>query len=761
MATDIQTNPFEKLLYAKKEAEEELSQIVTATNAEALLTCMISQLLLMSPEQNIGDEFGNHPAMLEILAKECIPSFGKNSDLPISPLLTNHCYALLETIAQGKMFENFPSSTSGESASEIVAHLEMYSQIVRGSAYPEQTYFKIEQVQGRFDNWFEKTVGISPSRTVQVVLALVKHAETMGTSTLDDVRAAGNELKEKYQAILKTKKRTESEQQFLDTFPKGKDGIAGAFCCGYSAKLNEIMPELLPVELTELEIQPRLNDTEKSAFKELFSVNKDSIANVEHMQRKTFYEHTSGKIIFSEISNSFDVIWDKFEEIAKNDGKFYSSRYQKHKANWLEQRAYKHLCSIFPEHCVYRNLSYVDPTKENGTTELDLAVKWGPFLLIIEAKAKQFRFESVTGDAGRLRTDIKKNVADSYEQSLRAIQYIEENEKCEFTEIDSKRLLSFSRNDVHRIFPISMSFHHLAGVATQLNELSELGLFVEQKYPFSICDSDFELLTKAQLSPDTFLHYISRRLEVLQSNIRWQGDELDLISAYLDSRLLLPNMMDPSQETPDSISFGGYSKKFDQLMAFERGEYPDKPTIELKLPEGVNNIFTQLKSWDDNGARWISFALLELEDSVLYSVAQALNELKHTSITHDGFRRMSFHQGDTSISVVGSSVATFEELKQNMHKRGLIEKYRRKKQKSIVFGVLCNGNDKVFESADYMDFDWQLDDDMEALVESEPAFVPSTIPKRNDPCFCGSGKKYKKCHKNIVEENKRKYTNLA
>lgn len=30
----------------------------------------------------------------------------------------------------------------------------------------------------------------------------------MGTTTLDDVRAAGNELKEKYQAILKTKKRT-------------------------------------------------------------------------------------------------------------------------------------------------------------------------------------------------------------------------------------------------------------------------------------------------------------------------------------------------------------------------------------------------------------------------------------------------------------------------------------------------------------------------------------------------------------------------
>ena len=103
----------------------------------------------------------------------------------------------------------------------------------------------------------------------------------------------------------------------------------------------------------------------------------------------------------------------------------------------------------------------------------------------------------------------------------------------------------------------------------------------------------------------------------------------------------------------------------------------------------------------------------------------------------------------------------FEELKENMYKRGLIEKYRRKTQKSIVFGVLCNTNGKIFESADYIEFDWQPDKNMEALVESEPACMPSKIPKRNAPCFCGSGKKYKKCHKDIVEENKRKYTNLA
>jgi hypothetical protein len=195
-------------------------------------------------------------------------------------------------------------------------------------------------------------------------------------------------------------------------------------------------------------------------------------------------------------------------------------------------------------------------------------------------------------------------------------------------------------------------------------------------------------------------------------------------------------------------------------MAFERGEYPDKPTITLRVPDGVGDIFTQLKSWDDDGARWISFALLELDDATLHAIAQTLNELKYTTIPHDGFKRMSFHQGDTTISVVGSSAATFGELKTNMQKRGLLEKYRRKTSKSIVFGVLCNGNDKVFDSADYIEFDWQFNDEFEALVKSEPAFVPSSTPKRNEPCFCGSGKKYKKCCRNKVDINRQKYANL-
>lgn len=752
-------NPFEHLTKERQNAEQELQELISSVNAESLLSSMIAQLIFVPVGSSFGDKYGHHPAMLETLAVHCIPRFGDNNATSLPTPTTQHCYYLLEKIFHGKMFEGFGDPEKEKVKTPLTLQMKMHSQVVRGTAFPEQTAHKIQAIQGNFDKWFEQKLELSPKRAVDIVYALVSKIESVAIEYTPQGRIEAVACKALYNRLRTQKVRTEKEQEFINHL--SHEGENGAFIFGYVTYQNKVMPEVLPLDLSALDIEPPLTDKETKVFKTLFCVNRQNISEVEHIQRRPFYELPSGKVLFSEISNSFDVIWDTFEKVARTDSKFYDSRYQKKKAKWLEKRAYEHLCKFFPKDSVYKSLTYPDPTKESGTTELDLAVKWGPFLIVMEAKAKQFRFESITGHTSMLRTDIKKNVEDSYQQALRAIQYINKNDTCTFIEADGGRELTFEAASIHKIFPISLSFHHLAGIATHLDELINMGLFTSKNYPFSICESDLELLTKVDITPDVLLHYVSKRIGILNDENGWQGDELDLFGAYLDSRLLLPNITDKSQEIPNYLSFGGYSGQFDQLMSYERGEYPDKPDIRFKLPEGVDVIFDQLKQWDDDGARWISFALLELDDSVLYSVTKAINELRNISLPHNGFRRMSFHQGDTSISVVGSSVATFEELKENMYKRGLIEKYRRKTQKSIVFGVLCNTNGKIFESADYIEFDWQPDKNMEALVESEPACMPSKIPKRNAPCFCGSGKKYKKCHKDIVEENKRKYTNLA
>ena len=501
-----------------------------------------------------------------------------------------------------------------------------------------------------------------------------------------------------------------------------------------------------PVNLEQLEIIPTVTTNEANAFKTLFSVGKSNIDQVKHIQRKPFYQLLDGRILFGDISNAYDVVFDEFETIAKQDNKFYSKFYQKHKANWLEKRAYEHLCCIFPKKDIFQSLCYPDPDIDNGNTELDLAVKWGPFLLVVEAKAKQFRFEGRVGDKGRLRTDIVKNVEDGFEQTLRVKRYIENNEKCKFKEKTTERELCFKSSDIKKIFPISITFNHLADIATRLNELEELNLFTDRDYPFCICESDFELLTKSQITPDIFLHYIQRRIELLNDNRRWIGDELDLFSAYLDCRLIFDNMS--TDQNVDTLYLSGYSTQYDELMAYERGEYPDKPILTIKLPEHVDNLFNTLRYYDDDAARWIAFALLALDDKFLNNVTQLLINIDLAGITHGGYRTMTYFEQDTVISIVGTRDKSFSELRTHMAGKVLLEKYRYKASKSIVIGVQYDPDrslTQLFDTADYVEFDWHHDEMYEQMLAAQPKVTMTKKITRNEPCICGSGKKFKKC----------------
>ena len=53
--------------------------------------------------------------------------------------------------------------------------------------------------------------------------------------------------------------------------------------------------------------------------------------------------------------------------------------------------------------------------------------------------------------------------------------------------------------------------------------------------------------------------------------------------------------------------------------------------------------------------------------------------------------------------------------------------------------------------------DWEEDQEQEEDFDEEPVqqVIAPVKPGRNDPCWCGSGKKYKKCHLATDEESER------
>ncbi|WP_417436604.1 YecA family protein [Idiomarina abyssalis] len=712
--------------------------------AETMLSLQIAQLLTTTENGSIGDTYGTHPAMIERLAEIAIPKFGVSPNKKISMFQSNPIYSLLQDILHADMI----STRQSDDLPSISEDLKHSSKVIRGNAYPEQTAAKIRKIQGKFDSWFEAQVGISPNRVVDITSALVPRIEELYSNEMDHIHKNAESYQNQFIEYKNQATRGKKEQDFIDSFQSEE----AAYIYGCIEYINLEICHKWPAELTELALLPAVTIKEADAFKSLFAVGKHNISQVEHIQRKPFYQLLDGRLLFGDISNAYDVIFDELEAIAKSDNKFFSNQYQKYKSKWLELRAYEHLCQIFPKSDVYQSLCYPDPDKINAEAEMDLAVKWGPFLLVVEAKSKQFRFEGRVGDVGRLRTDIVRNIQDGFEQSLRAKRYIASSNECHFKEKKTGKLLSFKSDDVKKIFPISITFNHLADVATRLHQLGDLNLFTDKDYPFSICESDFELLTKSNLTPDAFLYYIQRRIELFSDKREWMGDELDLFSAYLDTRLLSDNLTFGEEQDFTTMYFSNYSDQFDELMAFERGEYPTKPNIKLNLLPDTTQLFETLKDYDSDSARWIAFALLALSDSLLNKITQALLNIGLDSL-NSGFRTMTFVENDTVVVLVGTKIHSFDDLRSHMANKALLEKYRYKANKCIVVGIkYCAGNPiKLFNTADYIEFKWVHDESIEQVLASIPKANIMKKIGRNEICFCGSGRKFKKCCINRIQ----------
>lgn len=367
---------------------------------------------------------------------------------------------------------------------------------------------------------------------------------------------------------------------------------------------------------------------------------------------------------------------------------------------------------------------------------------------MFEAKAKQFRLESQLGDIGRLRSDIKANVEDAFDQARRAAKYIDQTNKPEFVEPSTGRRLIISKDKIHRMYLVTVSQHLLAGLATRLSMFKDLGLFRSEEYPFSISIADLETVTNFCDGPDVLLHYVEKRLATQRESLEILADELDFFGAYLQTRLQPARLWDREGVKPTGVWLHGFSAQFDDWVAYKRGDLSTPPNIELEIPIEIKQVLGELRKRGDYASRWISFALLDMSDSMLGQIAKNLSDLRTATFTPGMFRRWTYSEGETAVSLIGSLDLSPHLLEQRTEMRTVIEKYRHKAVKSIGLGVIVKDNSKPFHCATWVEGPWDYDAEMEKIMQDEPPFMPAPgtkLPGRNDPCLCGSGKKFKKC----------------
>jgi hypothetical protein len=103
---------------------------------------------------------------------------------------------------------------------------------------------------------------------------------------------------------------------------------------------------------------------------------------------------------------------------------------------------------------------------------------------------------------------------------------------------------------------------------------------------------------------------------------------------------------------------------------------------------------------------------------------------------------------DLVVCIIVTSDQPVAVLQKRTEELTVVEKYRRRLSRSIGFGIHLEHQDAPLQCCAWLEGPWESDPKIEQMLAYEPSARPAQgqkIPGRNEPCFCGSGKKFKKC----------------
>ena len=426
--------------------------------------------------------------------------------------------------------------------------------------------------------------------------------------------------------------------------------------------------------------------------------------------------------------------------------KGYVSAAMKHRGLFTEQFAVERLTRVFGADNVLSNID-IFRSKDNKLGEIDVLVLFGDRALVLQAKSKRLTLEARRGNDLQIRDDFKKSIQDSSDQAYLCAQLLEEG-KCAFR--DAAGNLVPLPDKVKRIYVLCLVADHYPALSIQARQFLKCTPTATISSPFVMDVFALDAMTEMLCSPLQLLSYIDRRtgyteklmasheLTILSYHLKqnlWLNDEHDMvlleddISADLDLAMLVRRDGIPGKDTPDGILTRFAATALGRMTkAIEAS--PEPATIDL------------------------GFMLLTLGEDSVVALSKVIDQIAQHALadgkSHD--ITVGLGQGETGLTIHcnnDSLEVAMPSLQRHCHARKYTERAR------TWFGVCLRPNDQALRFGINLDFPWQPSNEMGALTKGMGKAVrlraiASSAPNRpkvgrNDPCPCGSGKKFKKC----------------
>ncbi|MDO8773822.1 MAG: SEC-C metal-binding domain-containing protein [Burkholderiaceae bacterium] len=477
---------------------------------------------------------------------------------------------------------------------------------------------------------------------------------------------------------------------------------------------------------------------DNSGFKEVGDFNEVAARPLLPTDRGTVLLFSHYAIYEAMYESPFFWMWED---------KPYRPTAAKHRGAFTEQFAARRLAGVFGREHVHTNVNLHRGKDIVG--EADVLVVYGDRLIIVQAKAKKLTIAARKGNDNQLKTDFAAAIQDSYDQGWTCANEMLAG-GCRLLDDNSKEVEL--PPSIKEVFLFNLVSEHYPALAFQSSQSLKFKTTDVIPPPFVMDVFLLDTLTEMLRTPLRFLSYVKLRVAV--SGKLMSGHELTVLGYHLKQNLWLDEkhhlvMLD------DSIA-----RDLDAAMLVRRDNLPgdDTPVGILTKMRGTRyeSLIKEIEARADPATLELGFHLLSMDEDSCMNVHRLL-EIITRKARLDGNRHdvtlasstppcgVSLHCNPTSSP---EAIAVLE-----------IHCAKRKYQQRAAqwFGVSVNPRGQV-QFGVTLDFPWEPSEDMDRLTANmKPATrvrdalfqytqgVSRIKLRRNEPCHCGSGRKYKKC----------------
>lgn len=432
----------------------------------------------------------------------------------------------------------------------------------------------------------------------------------------------------------------------------------------------------------------------------------------------------------------------------------------------MSEGAFPDILSVqLPGATVYQEVYYKDPVTKQWS-ENDTLVIIDDVLYLIEAKAgAAATIASPALDFKRHAQSVQDLVVKAYRQCERFFNYLNSADEVPlYKRADGKyeECGRIRHCDYRVMLPIGLTVESFSPFSSFCKELPQVEPLLG-KYAFvSISIDDLFVLRRILPTPGLFAHYMEVRQAVAGMRRAHLFDEFDHLGAYITKNRFDEDIADQFRGgEANLVVWDGMSNVIDR--SFEGENWEDNPIPAQKFPKELLNLLEALDATRAKGWLLAESLIRNYGEQARYDLAKLLSELGKTIGQHPE-RYFAFAGDGQPLFVWMQSSKNPVEWEKVNDKASAVALCTESPDVVGVFIEVGNGcaygaaqyfkvdtpskqskeNQHIFDDAKRMR---QRTKDVSSHREAEtPQPNHSRKIGRNEPCPCGSGVKYKKCH---------------